>query len=77
MADAPKKPYEEAEQLYRAVMEELREEEDAKGDIKDTGEARALNRMRKALQREIATDATDFLKKHGYNGYGLKKKGKR
>jgi hypothetical protein len=73
-----KKPkFEEAEKIHSAVMELLREEEDSKGDLKNTGEARALNKMRLALEREIAKDATEFLKQHGYNGWGLKGKRKK
>ena len=74
MADRPS--YKQAEEIHQAVMEKLREEEDAKGDLKNTGEARALNRMRKALEREIAKDATDFLKQHGFDGYGQKRRKK-
>lgn len=71
----PKKPgYHEAEKIHGAVMELLREEEDASGNLKNTGEARALNKMKKSLEREIAKDATEFLKAHGYNGWGLKGK---
>jgi hypothetical protein len=74
----PLKPdYKEAEKIHSAVMELLREEEDSKGDLKNTGEAKALNKMRKTLENEIARDATEFLKAHGYNGYGLRAKPKR
>lgn len=73
----PKKPtYEKAWEILKEVDERLREEEDASGNLKATGEARALNHMKKALTREIDKDATAFLKAHGFNGYGLKK-GKR
>jgi hypothetical protein len=73
----PLKPaFQEAEKIHSAVMELLREEEDSKGDLKNTGEARALEKMRKGLEREIARDATEFLKQHGYNGYGQKKRRK-
>lgn len=73
----PKKPtYEQAWEILQEVDERLRDEEDAKGDLKDSGEARGLMKMKKALTREIDKDATEFLKKHGFNGYGLKK-GKR
>jgi len=76
MAD-PKKPYEQAWDILTTVSDLLREEEDASGNLKNTGEARGLNHMKKALEQEISKDATDFLKQHGFNGYGLKKKGKR
>ena len=69
--------YKKAWEILKEVDERLLEEEDAQGNLKNTGEARALYKMKKALTNEIAKDATDFLKKHGYNGYGLKKKGKR
>lgn len=76
--ESPKKPdYKQAWEILQEVDERLREEEDASGNLKATGEARALNYMKKALTREIDKDATDFLKKHGFNGYGLKKKGKK
>jgi hypothetical protein len=81
MEGKPKKPsYEQAWSILMEVSEHLHEEEDAKGDLKPTGEAAGLNRMKKALEREISKDATDFLKEHGFNGWGLKarpKKGKR
>lgn len=77
MAGPHRPGYEEAERIHAEVMRLLREEEDAKGDLRDNGEARGLNHMKKALEREIDRDATDFLKKHGFNGYGLKKKTKR
>lgn len=74
MEENPKKPYEQAWDILMEVSKHLHEEEDAKGDLKPTGEARGLNHMKKALEREISKDATDFLKKHGFNGYGQKKK---
>lgn len=77
MATPKKFGYNEAEKIHSEVMSLLREEEDSKGDLKDTGEARALNKMRKALENEIARDATTFLKAHGYNGWGLKSKRKK
>lgn len=71
----PKKPaYTEAEKIHSAVMELLREEEDAKGDLKNTGEARALEKMRRSLQHEIAKDASEFLKSHGFTSGGDRKK---
>lgn len=79
MEENPKKPsYQQAWEILMEVSEHLHEEEDAKGDLKPTGEAAGLNRMKKALEREISKDATDFLKQHGFNGWGLKSKpGKR
>lgn len=74
MEENPKKPsYKQAWDILMVVSDQLHEEEDAKGDLKPTGEARGLNHMKKALEREISKDATDFLKAHGFNGYGLKK----
>lgn len=71
----PKKPaYQQAWDILKEVDDLLLEETDAKGDIKNNGEARGLNRMRKALIREIDKDATEFLKAHGFNGYGQKKR---
>lgn len=68
--------YKQAWSILQEVDELLRQEEDASGNLKNTGEARGLNRMKKALTREIDKDATDFLKAHGFNGYGLKKRRK-
>lgn len=65
--------YREAWEILKVIDDELLEQTDAKGNIANTGEARALNKMRKSLIREIDKDATDFLKQHGFNGYGLKK----
>ncbi len=78
MAMNPKKPsYEEAWSILMEVSSQLHEQEDAKGDLKPTGEARGLNRMKKELEREISKDATEFLRAHGLNGWGLKPKKKR
>lgn len=75
--DEKDKPsYSRAWEILKEVDERLHDEEDSKGDLKNTGEARGLMKMKRALEREIDRDATDFLKKHGFNGYGLKK-GKR
>jgi hypothetical protein len=73
MSEGPKASYTKGWDILMEVSDRLREEEDSKGDLKNTGEARALNHMKGALEREIAKDATDFLKKHGFNGSGLKK----
>lgn len=71
----PKRPaYQQAWDILKEVDDLLLDESDAKGNINATGEAKALNRMRKALIREIDRDATEFLKRNGFNGYGLKKK---
>lgn len=72
-----KPSYKKAWEILMEVSERLHDEEDAKGDLKPTGEARGLNHMKKTLEREIDKDATDFLKAHGFNGYGLKKKPKK
>ncbi len=73
----PKKPgYKQAWEILMEVSDRLHEEEDASGNLKATGEARGLNRMKKELEREISKDATDFLKQHGFNGWGLKSKPK-
>jgi hypothetical protein len=74
---ATKPTYEQAWDILKEVDDHLAEEKDAKGELKNNGEARALNRMKNTLEREISTDATEFLKAHGYNGYGLKKRKKR
>lgn len=66
--------HEEAWSILREVSEELRKEEDSKGDLKNDGEARALNRMRKSLQGEISKDATLFLKQNGFDGGGQRRK---
>ena len=71
-----KKSYEKAWEILKEVDNLLLEETDAAGNIKETGEARGLNKMRKALIREIDRDATDFLKSRGFNGYGLKRRKK-
>ena len=73
----PNKPgYKEAWPILMEVSERLHEEEDGKGELKNNGEAHGLNRMKMSLEREISKDATDFLKKHGFNGWGLKSKRK-
>ena len=69
-----KPTYQQAWEILKEVDDLLLDESDAKGNIKATGEAKALNRMRKALIREIDRDATDFLKRNGFNGYGQRKK---
>ncbi len=76
MADQKRPVYEQAWDILKQVDERLREEEDGKGDLKDTGEARGLMKMKRALVREIDRDATEFLKQHGFSGGGLKR-GKR
>lgn len=68
--------YKKAWSILMTVSDLLHEEEDKAGNLKNTGEARGLNNMKKALEREIDKDATEFLKAHGFNGYGLKKKSK-
>ena len=77
MGENEKPPYKQAWDILMEVSTLLHEEEDASGNLKPTGEARGLNHMKKALEREISKDATDFLKQHGYNGWGLKKKGRK
>ena len=72
-----KPSYQRAWEILKEVDDRLLDEEDAQGNLKNTGEAHALNHMKKALTREISKDATEFLKRNGFNGYGLKKKGKR
>jgi len=73
--ETPKKPdFKQAWDILQVVDERLREEEDASGNLKATGEARALNHMKKALTREIDRDATEFLKKHGLTSTGQKAK---
>ena len=69
--------YRKAWEILKEVDERLLDEQDQQGNLKNTGEARALYKMKKVLTNEISKDATDFLKKHGFNGYGLKKKVKR
>ena len=71
-----KKSYEKAWEILKEVDDQLREHEDSQGNLKNTGEARALYKMKKALTNEISKDATDFLKRNGFNGWGLKKKKK-
>lgn len=68
--------YKKAWSILMEVSSHLHEEEDKAGNLKNTGEARGLNKMKKTLEREIDKDATEFLKKHGFNGYGLKSKRK-
>jgi hypothetical protein len=69
-----KKPdYVEAWDILQEVDERLRGEEDASGNLKDSGEARALNKMKRALTREIDKDASEFLKKRGFTSGGAKK----
>ena len=68
--------YKKAWNILMTVSDMLHEEEDASGNLKATGEASGLNHMKKTLEREISKDATEFLKAHGFNGYGLKKKSK-
>ena len=77
MAKVNKPGFQEAEKIHSAVMELLREEEDTSGNLKNTGEARALNKMKQSLEREISKDATEFLKANGFNGWGLKSKRKK
>lgn len=77
MADEKKPDYRKAWDILMEVSARLHEQEDSKGDLKNTGEAHGLNRMKKELEREIARDATEFLKAHGLNGWGLKPKKKR
>lgn len=58
----------------------LEEETDENGDLKNTGEARALYHMKQGLSTEISRDATKFLKLHGFDGGGnkpAKKEGKK
>jgi len=77
MEENTKPTYEQAWDILKEVSDLLREEEDASGNLKPTGEARGLNHMKKSLEREISRDATDFLKRAGFNGYGLKAKPKK
>jgi hypothetical protein len=72
MADKP--GYQQAWDILREVDAHLEDETDAKGDLKGTGEGRALWRMRRALQGEISKDATLFLKQSGFTGGGTKRK---
>jgi len=75
MADTPEKPdYQKAWDIMMEVDSLLHEEEDASGNLKATGEARGLNKMRKGLTRVIDQEATEFLKRNGFNGYGQRKK---
>jgi len=71
------KDYKQAWEILMEVSNLLHEEEDSKGELKNTGEARGLNHMKKSLEREIDKDATEFLKANGFNGYGLKAKPKK
>ena len=66
--------YKQAWDIMMEVDNLLHDEEDAKGNLKATGEARGLNKMRKSLTRVIDGEATAFLKQHGFNGYGQRKK---
>ena len=78
--EGTKKPdYEQAWDIMKTVDDLLHDEEDASGQLKNTGEARGLNKMRKGLTRVIDQNATEFLKRNGFNGYGLKspKKGRK
>ncbi len=75
MAERPS--YRDAWRILLEVSARLREQEDQKGDLKNTGEARGLLKMKRELEREIAKDATEFLREHGINGWGLRKRGKR
>jgi len=68
--------YKKAWSILLEVSDRLHDEEDKSGNLKANGEARGLNHMKKQLEREIDKDATAFLKLNGFNGYGLKKKGK-
>ena len=74
MPTGDKPSYEQAWNILKEVDEKLHGEEDSKGDLKNTGEARGLMKMKRALEREIAKDATEFLKSRGYNGRGERKK---
>lgn len=69
--------YKEAWKILMAVSSELHEEEDSKGDLKATGEARGLLRMKNALEREIAKDGSEWLRKHGFTSTGQKSKRRR
>lgn len=64
----------EAWDILMEVSERLHEEEDSKGDLRDTGEARALSRMKGALEREIAKDASEFLRQRGFTSTGQRVK---
>ena len=66
----PKKAWE----ILKVVDEQLHEQEDSKGDLKDNGEARGLQHMHNVLQQEIAKNATDFLKQHGFTKNGQRRK---
>lgn len=77
MGEDPKASSKKGWDILMEVSSQLREQEDSKGDLKNTGEARALNRMKNALQREIGKDATEFLKRNGFTSQGLKKPVKR
>lgn len=69
--------YKKAWNILMEVSSLLHEEEDKAGNLKNTGEARGLNHMKKTLEREIDKDATNWLKSHGFNGYGLRAKPKK
>jgi hypothetical protein len=76
----PGKPgYKEAWSILTEVDAALADEKDATGQVKNTGEGRALNYMQRKLQNEIAKDGSAFLRRHGFNGSGSKraKRGRR
>lgn len=66
--------HERAWSILREVDDALQSEQDGKGDLKNTGEARALWRMKRQLQGAIAQDATEFLKRAGYGASGQRRK---
>ena len=66
--------YREAWNILKEVDAELSKETDSKGDLKGSGEGRALWRMKGQLQREIARDADTILGRAGYGRGGQKRK---
>lgn len=72
MADKP--TYKQAWDIMMQVDDLLHEEEDASGNLKATGEARGLNKMRKALTKVIDQEADAFLREHGFDRSGGRRK---
>lgn len=71
----PRQPeFKRAWQILKAVDRELSSEKDSKGQVKATGEGRALCRMQNQLMAAISRDATQFLKSNGFTGGGMKAK---
>ena len=72
MALPGKAGFKEAWQILKEVDDALSAEKDARGQVKPTGEGRALVKMQNQLQVEISKDATAYLKSKGFTGGGMK-----